>query len=614
MSLHDHGGSAMMMFAFVAGMATASLCFYTVHGIGGSRSSSSSSSGGSPDGCETSSGQPGDVKPAADIAAAATNTSSKNVNNSSSSCTTQGKRTVLGARGESLMNLFQGSSGKGRWPWESRAKNSSRSSSTESESSASSSSASSNGRSPPRITSRNDEPPPPDNKSSTATATTRRNTTSMAQSKQGNLCIGSIFGLDVGGTLAKLVYFEAEDPTSSSTCGSGSGYAAAAASLRSPAGVSPPAPSSSATTAESINNNTVQSSADDETVGPERYVLLQKRASMTKVSRKDWKPIPVAQDHYQLYLHHPHTHSVPSNLNTLGDHHDDDDGQHHPGLSTYHPIPPAVLPPLLTRSSSFHDLLEPPLPLPSPWDGQYDRHHTATATTTMSGEDHRQYRQREALSRFYAVAKTLAAAHDDVSTSFYSSELGGTFHFIRFETKHMADAMHLIRHYNLHLNIQEMGGTGGGAHKYADLLRDELAITMKKQDELDSLVAGMQFVLNTVVGECYTYRPRHHDDNDHHPTTQKQNDVADWSPKVVQRHEESSLYPYLVVMVGTGVSVLRVDGPRQYERVSGSTIGGGTFFGLIRLLTDADKFDDGTCSLLLFRCFLPLLRRSQVQS
>jgi type II pantothenate kinase len=167
----------------------------------------------------------------------------------------------------------------------------------------------------------------------------------------------------------------------------------------------------------------------------------------------------------------------------------------------------------------------------------------------------------------------------------------------------MADAMHLIRHYNLHLNIQEMGGTGGGVHKYADLLRDELAIAMKKQDELDSLVAGMQFVLNTVVGECYTYRPRHGDD----PT--KKNDVADWFPKVVQRHEESSLYPYLVVMVGTGVSVLRVDGPRQYERVSGSTIGGGTFFGLIRLLTDADKFDDGTCLLLLLLldCFLPLL-------
>jgi hypothetical protein len=440
-----------MVFAFVAGMATASLCFYAVQGIGGgnSRSNSSSSGGSSPDGCETSSSG----QPAADSAAAAVTNPSSKSNNSSSSTTIQGKRSVPFARGGSLLHLFQGSSGKRRWPWESRDKNS-RCSSTESESASSaSSSASSNGRSPPRSSAATDDdespPLPPDNKSSTtattatatATTTTRRNTTSsssmMAQSKQGNLCIGSIFGLDVGGTLAKLVYFEAEDPTISSTssnCG-GSSYAAAATSLRSPAVSSAPPPSSSslATTESSNNNITVQTSAEDETtVGHERYVLLQKRASMTKVSRKDWKPIPIAQDHYQLYLHHPHTHSVPSNLHTLGGgdhHHDDDDSQHSPGPSTHHAIPPHALPPMRTRSSSFHDL-EPPSPLPSslssplpsPWDGQYDRHHTATAITTMSGEDHRQYRQREALSRFYAVAKTLAAAHDDVSTSFYSSE------------------------------------------------------------------------------------------------------------------------------------------------------------------------------------------------
>ena len=55
---------------------------------------------------------------------------------------------------------------------------------------------------------------------------------------------------------------------------------------------------------------------------------------------------------------------------------------------------------------------------------------------------------------------------------------------------------------------------------------------------------------------------------------------------------DSSTYPYLVVTIGTGVSILRVDGPRQYERVSGSTIGGGTYLGLIRLLTDVEDFDD----------------------
>ena len=67
-----------------------------------------------------------------------------------------------------------------------------------------------------------------------------------------------------------------------------------------------------------------------------------------------------------------------------------------------------------------------------------------------------------------------------------------------------------------------------------------------------------------------------------------------WWSRKVQRDaiSYSSTYPYLVVTIGTGVGVIRVDGPRKYERVSGSTIGGGTYLGLIRLLTDVEDFDD----------------------
>merc|ERR1740124_345852 len=54
---------------------------------------------------------------------------------------------------------------------------------------------------------------------------------------------------------------------------------------------------------------------------------------------------------------------------------------------------------------------------------------------------------------------------------------------------------------------------------------------------------------------------------------------------------KSNSYPYMIVIIGTGVSVLRVDGPRRHERISGSTIGGGTYWGLCRLLTDVESFD-----------------------
>lgn len=252
----------------------------------------------------------------------------------------------------------------------------------------------------------------------------------------------------------------------------------------------------------------------------------------------------------------------------------------------------------------------------------------------------------EALDRFYHFARKLDTYREgvkDTKLSFYSRALGGEFHFIQFETRRMENAMELIRANDLHLTIREMGATGGGAHKFANDWDQKLGIQMKKKEELDSLVAGMQFVISTVVGECYTFRPKRAsetgcgktdrapkksinrsfeststtasfaeeeksspgvgpfasdesdseeiEDNDCQQGTA--NDEWWWSRKV-QRDSisYSSTYPYLLVTIGTGVSILRVDGPRKHERISGSTIGGGTYWGLIRLLTDLESFED----------------------
>jgi type II pantothenate kinase len=46
------------------------------------------------------------------------------------------------------------------------------------------------------------------------------------------------------------------------------------------------------------------------------------------------------------------------------------------------------------------------------------------------------------------------------------------------------------------------------------------------------------------------------------------------------------------VSIGSGVSVLYVKGPNDFERVSGSSIGGGTYWGLCRLLTQCRSFDE----------------------
>jgi type II pantothenate kinase len=54
----------------------------------------------------------------------------------------------------------------------------------------------------------------------------------------------------------------------------------------------------------------------------------------------------------------------------------------------------------------------------------------------------------------------------------------------------------------------------------------------------------------------------------------------------------SDIYPYLLVNIGSGVSMIKVSGPRAYQRVGGTSLGGGTLWGLLSLLTGARSFDE----------------------
>ncbi len=52
------------------------------------------------------------------------------------------------------------------------------------------------------------------------------------------------------------------------------------------------------------------------------------------------------------------------------------------------------------------------------------------------------------------------------------------------------------------------------------------------------------------------------------------------------------IYPYMLVNIGSGVSMLKVSGPHKYERVGGTSLGGGTLWGLLSLLTGARSFEE----------------------
>ncbi|KAG7345906.1 pantothenate kinase [Nitzschia inconspicua] len=495
--------------------------------------------------------------------------------------------------------------------------------------------------------------------------------------KKNALCIGSIFGLDVGGTLAKLVYFEQKhpdlDPRQTSLrerhyAKAASAQAVVMARLEKEKLLSNKVmhqhrPTTINKTSNNKGSNDELSEHDLTASKQSQYMLRRRSFSIGLIGRvatKEEETDENNDDEEEKRLDQEPSNSHTNKHNKKKDHRSEQD------LKRLYALRQESLPDDVRHfrhSVDFHTLEEDTykeifesIRSATLDNGDYnsvDANETRTAQDSVMGRSKSMFdmsnlvqQKVEALDRFYTFARRLGDQDDaiqDHKLSFYCRELGGEFHFISFETRRMKNAMDLIRYNNLHLNIQEMGATGGGAHKFADIWERELGIRMDKQDELDSLVAGMQFVLSTVIGECYTFRPKCNaperqvssstagtssstnekgevdqpkvglslnesmesasTQEEKEPTVNnsaaasaetKTNVDEWWWSRKVQRDSisYSSSYPYLLVTIGTGVSVLRVDGPRNYERISGSTIGGGTYWGLMRLLTDVESFDD----------------------
>lgn len=210
----------------------------------------------------------------------------------------------------------------------------------------------------------------------------------------------------------------------------------------------------------------------------------------------------------------------------------------------------------------------------------------------------------------------------EMNLSFYSESLGGMLHFLLFETRNMMSAISMLSSTGITENIRTIGCTGGGAHKYSKEFEEQLDITVHQEDELKCLVSGMAFAIKNVVGECYTYRSDFTSTNDSDSTPPTNVNVEESSKKSeekksnnkesargirwrrdVKEHTQKvevpfdsispqNQFPYLVVNIGSGVSILKVNSPNSYERVSGSSLGGGTYWGLCRLLTSCATFEE----------------------
>jgi type II pantothenate kinase len=170
--------------------------------------------------------------------------------------------------------------------------------------------------------------------------------------------------------------------------------------------------------------------------------------------------------------------------------------------------------------------------------------------------------------------------------SFFSSTLGGRLHFLHFETKNMLSAINVLSlQTSITENISTIGCTGGGAHKYAKQVQENLEIQFKQLDELQCLIRGMHFALTNVGDECYTYRKPLESIQEDEEVLPNADVTREFTERLTVPYDRKNFkFPYLVVNIGSGVSIVKVAAPGVFERISGTSIGGGTYWGLCKLL------------------------------
>lgn len=220
---------------------------------------------------------------------------------------------------------------------------------------------------------------------------------------------------------------------------------------------------------------------------------------------------------------------------------------------------------------------------------------------------------------------------------------GGRLNFIKFET---ADVGSLIEFLRVLIATSatanrvslaamrrsvKLSATGGGAHLFCERLEAELGVEVRREDEMRCLITGLNFA-TLIPDEVFSYSdelvsflhsplPRSgHRSNSiaslstdasssngagispapspppaSAPAPQAQHlprpspDPPLYAP-VYDSHPSPKL-PCLLVNIGSGVSIIKVDDYGKYERVSGTSLGGGTLWGLLSLLTDAQSYD-----------------------
>ena len=167
---------------------------------------------------------------------------------------------------------------------------------------------------------------------------------------------------------------------------------------------------------------------------------------------------------------------------------------------------------------------------------------------------------------------------------------GGKLYFQDFQTENFkVEAMKFmikliqksVDKNNNNPSITYIMATGGGAHKFYNLMtktfkKYKLPMKIIAKDEMACLIKGLDWLITKIPQEIFTY------------------DLIESTTKFQPLQSEKEIYPYLLVNIGSGVSMIKVTkpGPDGFERIGGSSLGGGTLWGLLSLLTDAKDYNE----------------------
>ncbi|GAA99823.1 uncharacterized protein L969DRAFT_91764 [Mixia osmundae IAM 14324] len=217
---------------------------------------------------------------------------------------------------------------------------------------------------------------------------------------------------------------------------------------------------------------------------------------------------------------------------------------------------------------------------------------------------------------------------------------GGRLNFIKFETDKLDDCIKFIkdliesssRSHGVALDEMKKGvkimATGGGSYLFYERLRAELGVDVTKEEEMDCLITGLTFITE-IPNEVFWYSdellPQSADTDEEPKQAQEvRRKLSDPIPSpeasvpldsemrpdplpiealprpsanppmysLLFDSHPTPHFPCMLVNIGSGVSIIKVDDYGKFERISGTSLGGGTLWGLLSIITGAESFDE----------------------